>query len=146
MLDLRTGEGMLLLGAAVLALGVYDVLRARRSRPWSTVIGEILDSEVVNRGSSFFPEWLAQVRYRYAVDGRTYESGRIRLHDPNQRRLRWPAARDCARYPIGAKPQVYVSPDDPAVAVLEPAGSPRRFGNVIVGGLVMAYGAFELFR
>jgi hypothetical protein len=69
-------------------------------------------------GSKFTYRPMADIRYRYSVDGREYEGSRlgyrtIELHTEQH------AAADCARYPEGKQLKVYYNPENPADSVLE---------------------------
>ena len=133
-------------GIILLALGAWQVMRARNGRRWQTVDGEIIESQVVNGGSSFLPNWQPRVRYRYSVGGVRYESSRITFAADREGDIRWLAAGDAEKYPQHAKIRVYVSPEDPAIAVLDPEVPWRVSFNLILGGLFVAYGIYELAR
>lgn len=144
MLGLDNGAGLVLFGVICFALGFYELMRAGRSSRWRAVDGKIIDSQVVNRGSSFLPTWDAKVSYRYSVGGVQYQGSRISLTRVGEGDVRWPAADQAKKYPQGRKVKVYVSPEDPATAVLEPKEPLSAYATLIVGALFAAYGIYEL--
>jgi hypothetical protein len=118
------------IGAAVcllLAAGfLYNLLRlrgtARAAKGWSRVEGEIIASGVdlpPTHTSDDATDAAAVVRYRYHAGGAVHENDRIGFGGPSLT-TRMLAAKHAARYPIGAKVDVYVDPRNPARAVLEP--------------------------
>ncbi|UTD27134.1 DUF3592 domain-containing protein [Bradyrhizobium sp. WD16] len=133
-------------GAAVcllLAAGfLHNFLRrrgtAQAAKGWSRVEGEIIASGVDLPSTHTSDDATddaaaAVIRYRYHASGTLHECDRIGFGGPA---LTTPmlAAKHAARYPIGAKVDVYVDPRDPARAVLE-AGH---------GGNVAALAVFAL--
>jgi hypothetical protein len=144
MLELGDGVWPLPVGIFLLVVGAYEAMRARKGGRWRTVDGEIIESQVVNRGSSFLPNWQAQVRYRYSVGGARYESARITFAADPEGDIRWRAAAAAEKYPQGMKVKVHVSPEDPAIAVLDPGVPWRSYFNLVLGGLLAAYGIYEL--
>jgi hypothetical protein len=98
---------------------VADYAQARASRDWPSVEGTVLSG-----GDT--------VRYAWFADGRSHTGERVRY---------WTNALDPSgvAYQPGAKTKVFISPDDGAVAVLEPGGSP------IVFALVLGFGGFLVF-
>ena len=144
MLGLSDGAWFVLLGGICLAIGIRNAIAGRKSRAWREVDGEIVSSEVVKSGWKFDPRWDVAIRYRYAVDGVQYDGERVALTSVGTGELRWPAASRARKCPAGARVKVYVSPGDPAMAVLEREGPPFLMGEVIVGAAVAAYGIYEL--
>lgn len=133
------------LGCLALASGFYDAIRIRGRRGWPVVDGEIVDLQVVNRGTNFVPNWQAQGRYRYRVGGVQYErdwnsTGWVGRYG----NFRETAEDEAKRFPLGARVRVQVSPEDPAFAVLENVGMLRIYTTILVGVLVTAYGIYEL--
>jgi hypothetical protein len=113
---------------AVLAgLGVHVGRRARRAASvrraaaaWSQTAGTVLSAAVqvrrVGQGRSEIP----MVIYAYSVDGRPYQSHRLRAgDDTGQIRVVGDASRTLERYPVGSNVTVYYDPDDPTNAALE---------------------------
>ncbi|MFN3958607.1 MAG: DUF3592 domain-containing protein [Parvularculaceae bacterium] len=106
-------------GALAAYAAVADYAQARASRDWPVVEGAVLSSE---KG----------VRYAWFADGRPHTGERVRY---------WTAAFNPAGavYAPGEKVKVFVSPENGAVAVLEPGGSPILFA------LVLGFGGFLVF-
>jgi hypothetical protein len=126
---------------AVAALGmiVYGVLQCLRRPPerqWLRTEGLIRESRIEAANG-----WAARIRYSYSFRGESFEGSRISpLHEDAKHRSEQQAQRDRRRYPYGKTVTVYVNPEDPFDAVLEPlAGNRRAFLHVLagLGGLVI---------
>jgi hypothetical protein len=98
---------------------VADYSQARASRDWPVVEGSVLSGD-------------DKVRYAWFADGRSHTGTRVRY---------WTNAFNPSgvAYQPGAKTNVFVSPNDGAVAVLEPGGSPMLFA------LVLGFSGFLVF-
>lgn len=124
--DVEGAAGALALFGALIFTGmiacyaaVSDYAQARASRDWPVVEGTILSG-----GET--------VRYAWFAEGRSHTGERVRF---------WSNAFNPSgvAYRPGAKTTVFVSPDDGAVGVLEPGGSPVLFA------LVLGFGGFLVF-
>jgi hypothetical protein len=106
-------------GALAAYAAVADYAQARASRDWPTVEGTILTSD-------------SGVRYTWYADGRPRTGTRVRY---------WTSALSPSgvAYAPGDNVRVFVSPDNGAVGVLEPGGSPILFA------LVLGFGGFLVF-
>lgn len=108
-----------LVGAGAAAYGVRDLSVASAATSWPTAEGVVLASRVeasTTGGSrhSYYPE----VRYSYAVDGRSYEGTRVRISkigssDPDG------AQGVVDAYPVGRRVEVRYDPAQPDACVLE---------------------------
>jgi hypothetical protein len=105
---------------------VFDVLRLRRrmeaSKAWVKVDGAIISSETKIPPSHVFDDQDdidPIIRYRYQVGGQTHESDCVKFGgQPSVSRAL--AETLVARYPPGARVDIYYNPLDPTNAVLEP--------------------------
>ena len=136
------------MGCFVVASGVYDAIRARGKRSWAVVEAEIIDSQIVNRGTNFVTNWQAQVRYRYRVGEVQYERDSMSMTGSGTAgNFRWQAEREAMRFPLGARVRVQVSPEDPAFSVLESQEMRHVYGSyatIVIGVLITAYGIYGL--
>jgi hypothetical protein len=118
----------ILVGAAVLSVGVKTLLTANESKNWPTVDGKVISSTVDSkRGTKGATTYHAEVLYEFTVNGRKQSSNDIAFgsyssSDPSHARS------IVNRYPAG-------SPSDPAKAVLEVGISGQTY-------FVPAFGAF----
>jgi hypothetical protein len=111
----------------------FNLLRLRRqmeaSRSWIKGEGEIVASEAkvpLSHRSDDQDDVDAVIRYRYPVGGQTNESGCIKFGgQPMMSRAFADAL--VAKYPVGARVDVYYDPHDPKNAVLEP----RKQDNLV---------------
>lgn len=115
----------------------YNLLRLRRqmaaSKTWIKAEGEIIASEAkipLSHVSDDQDDVNAVIRYRYRVGGQTHESEAIKFggQAAMSRAFAEPLV---AKYPIGARVDVYYDPHDPKNAVLE-----LRKRDNLVGQLV----------
>jgi hypothetical protein len=113
---------------AVLAgLGVHFGRRARRAATvqraaaaWAQTAGTVLSTTIQVRRVGQSRSETPVVIYAYQVDGRPYQSYRVRAGDETGRiRVIGDASRMLERYPVGSNVTVYYDPADPANAALE---------------------------
>lgn len=90
--------------------------KIREGQTWPSTEGLVLVSEVRDEGGE--NGWRAHVRYRYEVDGRTYENSRIAVAVEYGREGRQAHQELAARFPAGAHVTVYHNPQNPADAAL----------------------------
>ena len=107
----------------------------RAAGKWDRVEGVIIASEVDQPPAHVSDDETVAtpvIRYRYRINGNDLEGDRNRLGGvPMTTRLL--AMQQVARYPLGARVDVYVNPKNPKRALLEP-----RAQNNIVGTVVFA--------
>ncbi len=110
---------------------VHDYARARASQSWPAAEGIVL-SRLQGEPS--------RVRYVYSVAGRSYESTRERVF--LARLLNGPAG----QYRPGQSLTVYVNPEEPAYAVIEPGGAGAAFILCsVLSGLAVFFGVGGVF-
>jgi hypothetical protein len=131
----------------IFALFAWGVLRARgqiaASRSWRKVEGAIVASGVEQPASHFSDDLndaKPVVRYRYRVGEQDSESDRIKFGG-EALTTRVLAGAAAARYPVGARVDVYVDPDDSKKAALEPSNA----DNLVVQiALTVTFGLIAL--
>lgn len=107
---------------------------------WARAKGEIIASEAVAENfhkNDDDSDCTATVRYRYAVGAKTYESDRIAFADAGHT-MRLLAQQIVAKYPVGAKVDVFYNPKRPSNAVLEAdSGAPASFyvATIVLGAI-----------
>jgi hypothetical protein len=121
---------LILLGLVALGMGVALLLwsadrtrAARASVTWPSAEGVVVRSEVVRSGggsSRSSVSYEADVRYRYAVGGRRYESGRFAIGVAHSFADPAAARAEVAAYPPGRRVRVYYDPREPAESCLVP--------------------------
>lgn len=125
------------------ALGIW---RGRNQvaagKVWARAKGEIIKSETVAENlhtDDDDSDCTAAVRYRYAVGTKTYEGDRIAFGDAGHT-MRLLAQQIVAKYPVGAKVDVFYNPKRPSNAVLEAdIGAPAAFyAAALVFGAIAA--------
>ena len=113
--------------AALIGLFVVMAMRAKARNKaalaWPSVEGEIIHSEATGKWSTdsqgqAVMRYKADIRFRYTVDGKSYDGTRIAFYgaivDTAAK-----AQAQCNHYPVGAKMPVYYDPRKPADSVLE---------------------------
>lgn len=146
---LRFWSGAFILMGLVTLLYCWRALvRARDSENWPCVEGQITRSEVEAREErttdsiSGHPDYITyyypRIEYEYVWAGVTYQSNKILFVNVNYSHT--DAEATVARYPVSSLVKVYVCPDNPRLAVLEPglAGKGEKYGKAILVGLVFA--------
>ncbi|BCX49554.1 hypothetical protein HAHE_34620 [Haloferula helveola] len=128
--------------------------RASRIDSWPQVPCAILESAVESRRDD--PDWgddmpqgfRFRVRYSYDFEEKNHESDRYRLRGSSWSSSEAGARELVERYPAGSVAECRVSPDDPALAVLE--GESRAPGYSLwfpllffVGGIGVVIGAWR---
>ena len=128
----QIAAGVCLLIFAALLLNLFRTRsRLQAARNWNQVEGVITASEVEQPSehlSDDLNDATPIIRYRYRVGGKDLESDKIGVGGaPLTTRVL--AGRMAARYPVGARVDVHVDPDDPNSALLEP----DQKGNLLTG-------------
>jgi hypothetical protein len=112
---------------------------ARQYR-WVKVQGEVISSKVEFDWEYYRPV----VEYAYVYNGTEYRGDTVR-----SRMLLWnfkfPASGICARYPSGARIDVYIDPMDPSRSVLERGGDlSARIAVIFAALFLIAFGLIFL--
>ena len=104
-------------GAALIALSLLLRARSSQCRHWPSVEGTVLESRVDDAHLEFMKPVL---RYRYAVDGRSYVGFRVAFSGYGISRR---AMAELIRpYALGQQVRVFYDPGNPASAVLDNRG------------------------
>ena len=130
------------LGGLFLIIGVMDLIHGLASRSWETVPGEIIDA----RARRVKWGWWVDVRYRYTIEGLTFERDRFGFW----RRQRFWSSEDAeqmvSKYPKGQRVTLWVSPKNRAQAVMEPGVGWRIYIPVSLGALLFVAGVYGVQR
>lgn len=154
---MRNRRGALLITTSLLALfalgfglklgaeSLLDLWFAHQSTSWPSTDGTILTSraeKVLSGSTSRQSYWTKDLRYRYAVAGKTYESTRYNagdvMSDGEYRDLE-------IAFPAGSSTRVFYDPQSPARAVLVPGISGGHWSGLAVPPLLLIFGAFSAF-
>jgi len=135
-----------LVGLGVLGWGFKSWRLTQSSKNWPVAEGRIVSSEVKSHWSgsssgshsSSRKVYSADINYGYKVDSREYVSGKISFADYSGPRAH--AVQTVEKYPRGKRVQVFYSPGDPSVSVLEPGKTGGLFIPFIAGGLFSLIG------
>jgi hypothetical protein len=88
------------------------------SRNYPAATGEVTYSKVTrHRGSKGGITYGVDIRYRYAVDDRSFEGRRFRYNASSSSDSAW-AAEVVAQHPVGSQTKVFYNPQNPRDAVL----------------------------
>ena len=140
-----------ILGALFFIVGLAQLISGLASRSWDTVSGEIIESRVRYPWMGFRSgfrsrfRWLAEIRYRYTIEGLTYEGDRFGFGKgtfPSRRA----AERAVSMYPKGRIVTLLVSPSDRSVAVIEPGVGWGVVMMTLTGALVTALSVYSILR
>jgi hypothetical protein len=134
------GAGALDAVAAVWLIVGASVVRNRieAARSWPQATATVLSSEVrsTRRGGAW-PE----IRYRYSVQGQTFESSTYRIGGMTSA-VRSEADAIVAAHPPGSALEVRYDPERPSSAIIETGGQP---GGYLAMGAVLALGALAIW-
>ena len=126
-------------GIGFAILGALDWGRASASVGWPTAAGAVIESRLhhstrTKRGRTS-SSWSPRVTYRYSVDGRGFEAGRISFRMSGSSQSEAQAVVDA--HPVGSAVTVRHSPDDPSLACLEPGTGDWQWVPVAIGAGVV---------
>jgi len=110
---------------------------------WDAVSGEIIESRMWIRRPS---HWAVEIRYRYTVEGLTYEADRVGFWKARRFWSLGAAERLVTMYPKGRIVTLFVSPSDRSLAVIEPGVGWRAAVPFLSGGLLAAFGIASLLH
>ena len=123
--------------------------RIRASASWPTASGWVYSSSLGRdstriRGGSYDILHVADVKYRYSVGGKAYESNTFTFGVPHSYTNQSDAVAELAKYPIGRAVEVRYDPADPATSSLMPGVVPEQFtllawmsGAFLLAGLIL---------
>jgi hypothetical protein len=134
------------IGLGFFAIFIWKLRKTRRAMSWPTVSGRIVSSAVVKSGRGEDTEYQPAIRYEYQVNGKSFGSDVCRFGFEDGA-TEGESEQAVGQYPAGRTVSVYVNPDEPAEAVLEPGltGSSTR-SYVVVGTVFFGMGLFILYR
>jgi len=137
-----------ILGALFFFAGSAQLISGLASRSWDTVSAEIIESRVwyPRWGLRSRFRWLAEIRYRYTIEGLTYEGDEYGFGKRLWFASRGAAERAVSMYPKGRMVRLLVSPSDRSVAVIEPGISWRAVMMTLTGALVTALSVYSMLR
>ena len=121
---------------------LWGAATAIRSLGWPATTGEIISSQVCESYSRSGTGYYPCVKYRYSVDGRSFEGDSIG-GDPPAPGDRERAELALLKYPVGSQVKVFFNPGSPGEACLEPGAVSLNTYVAIAAGLGIA--AFGLF-
>ena len=121
--------------------GLAIIVKARKTRLWPAVEGEIEKSDVASDANDLLPH----ISFRYRVGEQSYQ--RAMEFPPDITPSQEFAASYVQKYPVGANIQVYYNPQNPEQATLEPGVGKGDWlvfaiglGTLILGILFLVFG------
>ena len=129
-----------------------DGMSYQESYRWPFVTGEVLTSEVgFSRNEKSMRRYYPQIRYRYVVNGDTYENDLVELVQENKPKSA--VTRFLRDFQVNDEVLVYHHRDDPQKSLLVPGDEDSDFGNFLfytafmgIFALVVALFAFGTFK
>ena len=136
------GALLMAAGFAIFGATIWITQHEDRSLRWTQVDGVIISSEVnlQEDGEFYSPD----IAYEYAVAGSTRVGTKVKAY---LLMYNWsgPAKRLCERYRTGVAVKVYVDPNNPLNAVLEPGMDSHAFAAGLGAGVCLVFvGALTL--
>lgn len=107
-----------------------------------TVIGSVIKSRTIKTGESGRAEYKTEIRYEYAVHGRSYVSDIYSLASSgyNFDTDRSVAINLSERYPMGSKLDVHYNPMNPSEGLVQPGVEPRAIDRWPISVFLMGIG------
>lgn len=136
---------VLLIGGPILAWqGFGGIAQGMSSKSWPTVEGKVRAMDVKEiRGRYGSRSYRPYVRYRYEVDGETYNSDQITNSTGTSSMEE--AMMVARQYPIGEMVTVYYHPKTPDVAVLVTGAKGGNWFQLIFGVVLATVGGIGAF-
>ncbi len=133
-----------LLGLGIVFWSANDYLAAWDARSWPTVTGEIVKSKVKKskKGGVFGSSYLAYIKYAYEFDGMSYTGKRV-LFGPKII-SRTQAEELVRQFRAGENVEIYVNPENPSSAALDPYSISGYLKWKLIGGLFFICGGIFL--
>jgi len=139
MVETAIGMVFFLVGVVTLGIAAIDSIRGFRARHWAILEAVVLDRGIkTHRGRRNW--FVPTVRYRYQVEGRTYESNRI-MFGHLSTTDRNDAERFMSYFEIGRPVPVYVSPVHPHVSVVKPGVDNQMWFRIVWASFAAFIGA-----
>lgn len=129
----------ILAGAAVMAFGIRDFVRAKSSPDWPTAPGIVVESRVESSSSDGSTTYGARIRYEYTVNGVVHSGDKVAFGDYDSSDSDH-AKQVVNRLPVSKKLTVRYSPEDVSVAVLEPGIKGQSWFMPIFGAVFLTVG------
>lgn len=115
-----------IISIAGLVVGVGSIVCSRillakvaRSQLWRIANGEITRSEVVRERTRHNTIYKAVIEYTFSAMGQNHHSTKVTIGGDVNTSSRTRADQRCAKYPHGAKVQVFYDPEKPSSCCLE---------------------------
>jgi hypothetical protein len=148
------GRNLMILGAAILALGAYATARGLQTLYWPRAEATITSAELLRQsaptsrrvnGHTTEDSWNSfHVLYRYQVGEKDYVSGGVEPYDFGMQNSAG-AAKMRERHPPGSAARIAYDPSDPGIAYLEPG--PSSFALILMAiGSVFGFSGFWVRR
>ena len=126
-------------------VGVYICVRASdratSQTAWLKAPGSVIGAEVLYDGEMYYPS----ITYEYTHSGAKFTGTKFKSA-LLQYNWRGPSERVVQRFPKGAPIEVYVNPDDPSEAVLEPGGTSGYSFFVVIACISILAGVFTIIK
>lgn len=141
------GLMLIVIGGGLVSWSSRSTSRVSATSAWPTAQGTVLSSDVAVdttrlSGGRFSEEYRADIRYRFLVDGETYESNVFVLGLPKSFADRAEAEKIVEAHPAGGAVTVHYEPGNPARSALERGGTiPQAFGLMtLTAGILLLIG------
>jgi hypothetical protein len=120
--------------------------RGKESLQWPTVPGDVILSKLTEETDSDGDTlYGADIRYRYRVGEKSYESNQVQWAGSFKTSGGGSARKQIAKYPAGARVKVYYDQGKPNVAVLEPANRGGAWMTMVMAIAFTVIGGAILF-
>jgi|WetSurMetagenome_2_1015567.scaffolds.fasta_scaffold329436_2 hypothetical protein len=138
----------LTIGAFLVLLNSFLILRAYLSNKWTLVTGIIEKSNVedVTLSNESVHSYKLRISYSYSVEGKTYVSSRVFFGDRILSSFKAWFHMIALKYSPGSNVQVYYKPTNPKLSVLEPGIKYELFIALFSGVILVVLGCFIITK
>jgi|SRR5882757_455375 len=128
-------------GIAGICICVRASDRAVSQTAWLKAPGFVVGAEVLYDGEMYYPS----IRYEYNYCGAKFTGTKLKSA-LLQYNWRGPSERVVQRFPKDTRVEVYVNPDNPSEAVLEPGGTSGYIFIVVIACISILAGVFTIIK
>jgi hypothetical protein len=141
---MQEAHGVIIVGSAAIAYGLFCIYRILNFRKWATVEGTVVSAAKTNRSENFQKFEDADIVYEYEVGGKTYRSKTVKaageMSSDSKKGRRSEVDQLLARYPVGKTVTVHYNPAVPRISCLEAGGGEAMLICFVFGPLAVIVG------
>jgi hypothetical protein len=133
---------IIVIGTLIIVAQLLLLIKARISKDWKELKGEILSSEIetLNITNENNKTYRAAISYKYSISGKQYISSRVFFGDRIHSSFKGKSLKLINKYPVGSIVSVYYDPSNLEESVLEKGVTQSILILLIIGISVILFG------